>query len=258
VPKTCGCRRTVLTSRRQTFSKSNGPVPSPVGSGKRPASANPKFLGHFVVVAGSWHQSIHRPLRWRAAERVMVLLAVPRTARRRAQPGHDFKQIFIAALRFIFLENIENPNIERQHRMGSVVAKNSEFIWMFRCSMFSDYKITRSSRCTTSTREFPAAHLVGAELRDAAREFRSVQIANPHDIAAANSPSQRATPAAADSCLLAQGQLRAFIHEQRTWDDGKSIQRLRPCNFVGCATNSVPSSSPARILRAPAFFCPTR
>ena len=31
--------------------------------------------------------------------------------------------------------------------------------------------------------QFPAAHLGGAELRDAAREFRSVQIANPNDVA---------------------------------------------------------------------------
>jgi len=65
-------------------------------------------------------------------------------------------------------------------------------------------------------RQFPAAHFGGAELRNAAREFRSVQIANPYHVAGGKFTFAARHPRRQEAlALLAQGQLRAVIHEQR-------------------------------------------
>jgi len=95
VPKTCGCRRmSFSTSRRQTFSKSNARAPSPTGSGTQPASANHRVPRPFRGrPSARWRQLIHRPPRWRGGGACDDLLAGPRTARRRAQPGHDFEEV---------------------------------------------------------------------------------------------------------------------------------------------------------------------
>ena len=82
-----------------------------------------QFLGHLVVVArlDGVNQFIDL-LNRVAAQRLMVLLAVPRTARRRAQPGHDFEQI-VDGGRFFHLENIEHPTPNAEHRMRLIGLK---------------------------------------------------------------------------------------------------------------------------------------
>ena len=83
-----------------------------------------EFLGHFVVVVrlDGVNQFIDL-LDGMAAERAMVLLAVPRTARRRAQPGHDFEQI-VDGGRFFHLENIEHSTFNIEHPMNRGCDRN--------------------------------------------------------------------------------------------------------------------------------------
>jgi len=97
-----------------------------------------------------------------------------------------------------------------------------------------------------------------ARTYDAAREFGPFKSQIRTTSPAANSPSQRATPAAAGSCPLAQGSLPRSSTNSAPGDDGNASSVCRPCNFVGDATNSVPSSSPARIFASTFFFLTRR
>jgi hypothetical protein len=103
------------TIRRQTFSKSNAPRSR--ASWQWKTTCNSKSPSSSAI---SWsslrldgvNQFIDL-LDGVAAQRHVRLLAVPRTARRRAQPGHDFEQIVDGGLFFI-LENIQQPTFNGQ------------------------------------------------------------------------------------------------------------------------------------------------
>src|ERR1017187_1989462 len=157
-----------------------------------------EFLGHLVIVArlDGVNQFINL-LDGMAAQRHVALLAVPRTARGRAQPRHDLQQ-FLDGWALLHSEKHRTSNIERRTLNVTRAACNDRNFEV-RSSMFSVrcfiYKITRSSRWTSSS-------LGSLRARTAAESNRAMPRANSvpsrsqirTTSPAANSPSQRATP----------------------------------------------------------------
>src|ERR1035437_10355533 len=154
-----------------------------------------QFLGHLNVVArlDGVNQFINF-LNRVAAQRQVRLLAVPRTARGRTQPRHDFEQIVYRRL-FFHLENIEHSTSNIEHPMHLIRAKNS--MLGVRCWLLDvqNHRITKSSRCTSSTRASFLARISSA-LNLAMPRANSVPSRSQIRTTslAIKFPSQRATP----------------------------------------------------------------
>ena len=106
-----------------------------------------------------------------AAQCQMSLLTIPRTARRRTQLRHNFEQIIY---RWLFFHEI------------ILATETQRFEFAFPLCLCASVANLQNYQIVAMhefhAREFFGADFFGGKFRNAAGEFRSVQIANPHHV----------------------------------------------------------------------------